>query len=186
METGDDKALGRHANGGFVLRRFELAATAKTATEPKPVEFETVAADYSQKKFEVANLLAGMGDGWAVETMKAENKVRRSAYFTLKDPLDLPEGGTLTFTLRHSDKHPGANLKRFRLYTTTSAHVAPSTNVPQEIRGILAVAPEKLSRGGANLACASRTGLANGSTNEIESVLARETQTTRSDRVAIR
>jgi len=143
LETGDDKALGRHANGGFVLRRFELAATAKTATEPKPVEFETVAADYSQKKFEVANLLAGMGDGWAVETMKAENKVRRSAYFTLKDPLDLPEGGTLTFTLRHSDKHPGANLKRFRLYTTTSAHVAPSTNVPQEIRGILAVAPEK-------------------------------------------
>ena len=49
-----------------------------------------------------------------------------------------------------------------------------------------AVAPKELSRGGANLACASRTALANRSTNEIEGVLAREPQTARSDRVAIR
>ncbi|HEU0009534.1 MAG TPA: DUF1553 domain-containing protein, partial [Verrucomicrobiae bacterium] len=94
-------------------------------------------------KFEVDNLLTGQGDGWAVDTIKPENKVRRSAYFTLKEPLDLPEGGSLVFTLRHSDKHPGANLKRFRLYTTTSAHVAPPTSLPEEIRGILAIAPEK-------------------------------------------
>ena len=143
LETGEEKALGRHANGGFVLRKFELAATPRGAAEPKAVSFESVVADFSQKKFEVSNLLTGKGDGWAVETMKPENKVRRSAYFTLKEPLDLPEGGSLIFTLRHSDKHPGANLKRFRLYSTSSAQVAPQLSLPEEVRGILALAPEK-------------------------------------------
>jgi mono/diheme cytochrome c family protein len=143
LETGEEKALGRHANGGFVLRKFELSATPHGVTEPKEVTFQSVVADFSQKKFEVSNLLTGEGDGWAVETMKPENKVRRSAYFALKEPLDLPEGGSLTFTLRHSDKHPGANLKRFRLYSTSSAHVAPPASLPEEIRNILAIAPEK-------------------------------------------
>src|SRR5437867_2603774 len=143
LETGAEKALGRDSNGGFVLRKFEVAATPKAAAEPMTVAFQSVVADFSQKKFEVDNLLTGQGNGWAVDTIKPENKVRRSAYFTLKEPLDLPEGGSLVFTLGHSDKHPGANLKRFRLYTTSSPHVAPPPSLPEEIRGILALAPEK-------------------------------------------
>ena len=143
LETGEDKALGRHANGGFVLRKFELSTTPKDRKEPTALSFKSVSADFSQKNFDVSNLLTGKGDGWAVETMKPENKVRRSAYFTLEEPLDLPEGGTLMFTLRHSDKHPGANLKRFRLYTTSSATISPPASLPEEIRAILAVASEK-------------------------------------------
>ena len=144
LETGEDKAVGRHANGGFVLRKLELVLNHPGAKEPTPVSFKSVVADYSEKKFDAANLLSGKGDGWSIGPYsKPENKVRRSAYLTLKQPLDLPEGSTLTFTLRHSDRHPTANLKRFRLYTTSSGQVGPPASVPEEIRVILAVAPAK-------------------------------------------
>ncbi|MEY2409297.1 MAG: hypothetical protein QOF48_1967 [Verrucomicrobiota bacterium] len=143
LETGEAKAVGRHENGGFVLRQFELAVRPVNAQESKPVPFTNVFADFSQKNFEVSNILTGKGDGWAIESMKPENKIRRSAYFALERPLDLPGGGMLTFTLRHSDRHPGANLKRFRLYATQSAQMGPPTNVPAEMRAILAIAADK-------------------------------------------
>ncbi len=147
LETGDEKAVGRHANGGFVLRKLELAVTQAGAREPAPVAFKSVAAEYSEKKFEVANLLNGKGDGWSIGPYdKAGNKVRRSAFFTLKQPLGLPAGGMLTFTLRHSDQHPMANLKRFRLYTTSSRQVGPPADLTDEIRAILAAAPAKRNK----------------------------------------
>jgi hypothetical protein len=49
-----------------------------------------------------------------------------------------------------------------------------------------AVAPKELSRSGANLACASRAALANRATNEVKSIFAGESKTTRTDRVAVR
>jgi len=120
LEMGPEKALGRHTNGGFVLRSFELSVTPQGGDGAKPVEWKSVTADFSEKNFEVTNVISGKGDGWAVATTKPENRVRRSAYFELKEPIDLPEGGNLTFALKHSDKHPGANIRRFRLYVTKS------------------------------------------------------------------
>jgi len=143
LETGAEKALGRHANGGFVLREVTLAVKAAGADSAKPAAWKSVSADFSEKKFDVTNLLTGKGDGWAVATFEEKNRVRRSAYFALVEPLDLPEGGTLTFTLRHSDKHPGANLRRFRLYATRSAEIGPPVTLPDEVRAALAVALDK-------------------------------------------
>ncbi len=143
LETGPEKALGRHQNGGFVLARFELAVKASGADSARPVKWKNATADFSQKDFEISNLLTGKGDGWAVATFEEKNRIRRSAYFALAEPIDLPDGGTLTFTLRHSDKHPGANLRRFRLYATRNQEVGPPTKLPDDVRAALTVAPDK-------------------------------------------
>jgi mono/diheme cytochrome c family protein len=143
LETGPEKALGRHANGGFVLRQFDLSVKPGGADSDRPARWKSVSANFSQKDFDVTNLLTGKGDGWAVATFEEKNRVRRSAYFALAEPLDLPEGGTLTFTLRHSHKHPGANLRRFRLYATRSEEVGPPTKLPDDVRAVLAVTPDQ-------------------------------------------
>jgi mono/diheme cytochrome c family protein len=143
LETGTEKALGRHENGGFVLRTFDLLIKPGANDSPKAAAWKNVSADFSQKDFDVTNLLTGKADGWAVATFEPKNRVRRSAYFTLAEPVELIEGATLTFTLRHSDKHPGANLRRFRLYTTSAKTVGPPTKLPDDVRAALAVAAGK-------------------------------------------
>jgi hypothetical protein len=143
LETGPEKALGRHTNGGFVLRAFDLAIK-PSATDPvRTAQWKGVSADFSQKDFDVTNLLSGKGDGWAVAASEEKNRVRRSAYFALAESTELAEGATLTFTLRHSDKHPGANLRRFRLYVTRSERIGPPTKLPDDVRAALAAAPGK-------------------------------------------
>ncbi len=143
LETGPEKALGRHDNGSFVLRQFELSVKPGTNDPSRAVQWKNVSADFSQKNFDVTNLLNGKGDGWAVSASEEKNRVRRSAYFALAEPVELAESATLTLTLRHSDKHPGANLRRFRLYVTRGETVGPPTKLPDDVRTALAVAPGK-------------------------------------------
>jgi hypothetical protein len=143
LETGTEKALGRHENGGFVVSRFDLTIPSTGGEAPQPAKWKSVSADFSQKDFDVTSILTGKGDGWAVAAFEPKNRVRRSAYFALAEPVNLPEGSTLKFTIRHSDKHPGANLRRFRLYATRNEEIGPPTKLPDEIRNTLAVAPEK-------------------------------------------
>jgi mono/diheme cytochrome c family protein len=143
LETGPDKALGRHENGGFVLRRFEFSIKPDANEPARPAHWKSVSADFSQKDFDVTNLLTGKGDGWAVATFESKNRVRRSAYFALAEPAEVNEGATLTFTLRHSDKHPRANLRRFRLYATGAETVGPPTKLPEDVRAALAVAADR-------------------------------------------
>src|SRR5436190_7060950 len=111
LETGEKKAIGRHTNGGFVLRALEAALN--TADQSSPLKFSKATADFSEKNFDISNVLNGKGDGWAIGTSDEKNKVRRSAYFAFDTPLTLETNALLTFTLKHSDKHPGANLMRF-------------------------------------------------------------------------
>ena len=143
LETGPEKSLGRHANGGFVLRQFELSIKPGANNAATAATWKSVSADFSQKDFDVTNLLTGKGDGWAVATFEEKNRVRRSAYFPLAEPVELAGDATLTFTLRHSDKHPGANLRRFRLYTTSADKIGPPIKLPDDVRAALAVDTSK-------------------------------------------
>jgi hypothetical protein len=143
LETGPEKALGRQTNGSFVLRQLDLTIKPSANDPARAATWKSVSADFSQKDFDITNLLTGKGDGWAVGVSEEKNRVRRSAYFTLTDPVELAEGATLTFTLRHSDKHPGANLRRFRLYVTRGETVGPPTKLPDDVRAALAVSPGK-------------------------------------------
>src|SRR5260221_9148617 len=144
LETGANKSLGRHENGGFVLRSFEVKAkTREDVFEAQPVALKSASADFSEKDFDIANVLSGTGNGWAVATYEAKNKVRRSAYFGLAEPLEFSQDEVLTFILRHSDKHPGANLERFRLYTTEGEQAGPPAALPEDVRKILLVSLDK-------------------------------------------
>ena len=138
LETGDKNSLGRDTNGGFVLRSFEVKAkTREDVFEAQPLSFKSASADFSQKGFDITNVLTGKGDdGWAVGASEPKNRVRRSAYFTLEQPLEFAQDATLIFTLRHSDKHPGANLKQFRLAFTSDEQVGPPASLPEDVRKI--------------------------------------------------
>ncbi len=139
LESGERKSLGRHENGGFVLAGFELSANGKR------LGFKRAAADFSQKNFEIENVLTGRGDGWAVATFEEKNKgVRRSAWFALSNTVEFKEPVALTLTLRHSDRHPLANIERFRLSTAANADAASSSVSPSnEVRTILLTAADK-------------------------------------------
>src|SRR5206468_6593610 len=106
LESGTEKTLGRHANGNFVLRGFEVKAkTREDVFAAQPVVLKSATADFSQKDFEIGNVLTGKGDGWAVGASELKNRVRRSAYFALAQPLKFSQDATLTFALRHSDNY---------------------------------------------------------------------------------
>jgi hypothetical protein len=141
LDTGELKELGRGANSLFVLHSLE--ATVLAGQETNVLKFSKVAADFSEKNFEVRNLLTGKGDGWTIATSDSRTRVRRSAYFTFEKPLEAGTNATLLFTLKHSDKFAGANLMRFRLSTTSSKEVGAPASVSNDVRTILLIASDK-------------------------------------------
>ncbi len=141
LETGETKTLGRGYNGLFVLRGFE--ASMLREGETNALKFSKAAADFSEKNFDVQNLLTGKGDGWSIATSDPRTRVRRSAYFTFEKPLRVETNATLQFTLKHNEKFAGANLMRFRLYVTSGEQVSPPATLANEVRTILLTAAEK-------------------------------------------
>lgn len=141
LDTGELKALGRGANGFFVLRAFEAALVAEGRTNV--LKFSSATADFSEKNFDIGTVLTGKGEGWKVATSDPRTRVRRSAYFTFEQPLRAETNSTLSFTLKHSDKYAGANLLRFRLYATASEHVGPPAALPDDVRAILLASADK-------------------------------------------
>jgi mono/diheme cytochrome c family protein len=141
LDTGETKTLGRGYNGLFVLRGFEAATLVEGQTNA--LKFSKATADFSEKNFDVQNLLTGKGDGWSIATSDPRTRVRRSAYFALEKPLRVETNATLQFTLRHNEKFAGANVMRFRLYTTSGEQVSPPATLSNEERTILLTAAEQ-------------------------------------------
>jgi len=131
LETGDEKVLGRASNGSFVLSKFEIES------DSKQVPLKAAAAEYSQDKYPATNLLAGTGNGWAVDSADKKLRVRRSVCFEPEKPLEIADGATLKFILRHDSKFPDANVARFRLYATTGGDPLLLAQVPAELRPAL-------------------------------------------------
>jgi mono/diheme cytochrome c family protein len=142
LETGSEKILGRASNGSFVLSKFEVEV------DSKPIVIKAAAAEYSQENYPATNLLAGTGNGWAVDSADKNRRVRRSVYFKAEKPLEVADGAPLKFTLRHSSKFPDANVARFRVYATSTEDPLLAAQVPAEIRAILlAKSPDDAQRG---------------------------------------
>ncbi len=137
LEVGEKKILGRHENGSFVLRKVEAMLG------DKPLTFSRATADYSQKDYNVTNLIAGNGNGWAVDSGDAKKRMRRSAYLRFAEPLELNEPAALTIKLSHTDKFPGANMARFRLYVTSAEQVGPPAAISNDVREALLLAADK-------------------------------------------
>lgn len=129
---------GLTAHGNFVLNEFELTA----GPDNQRVTFASATADYAQKTYPVEGAIDGdPKTGWGVSAPNCH--IDRQAVFTLKEPLLLPAGTRLTFTLRHLYNGQRYSLGRFRLATTaTVAAAAPAAQSP-ELMKALATAAEK-------------------------------------------
>ena len=112
---------GRSTNGNFVLTRFDVDVIAPDGKATNRVIFQSATADFSQPKFSITNALgADAKSGWAVDGGPGRANVNRHAVFETKEPVNLPAGAALVFTLKQT--YGGENtIGRFRLSTTTRA-----------------------------------------------------------------
>jgi hypothetical protein len=129
------------ANGNLVLNEFHVTA----ASEADPVKASHVVlhkaiADFSQEGYAVAGAIDGNpGTGWALSPQLGKN---HTAVFETKEPLSIPDGAVLTFTL--DQQYPGKehNIGRFRLSVTSSKPPVALEGPPEAIGKILAVEAE--------------------------------------------
>lgn len=114
------QSLGRASNGNFILAEFEVdVMSTETGGNPVQAKIVKAQADYSQKGYDIANLVSGgkkrqKGKGWAVDG--PAKKEPRKAMFVLDKPV--PAGATVTITLKH-DATGQHNIGRFRLSAST-------------------------------------------------------------------
>ncbi len=116
------QTLGRAPNGSFVLSEFEVLMKEADETEPVKVKLAKVEAEYSQKGYDIMNLLKpAKGKGWAVDAVT--KKQPRKALFVLDKPLSA--GAKVLVKLKHEALNLH-NIGRFRLSTSTLPAVAVS------------------------------------------------------------
>lgn len=114
-----EQSVGRYANGNFVLGRVEAKLEAPGWSEPKELVFTRAEATYSQKDWEIQNIVARTpGRGWAVDGPTRKEASR--AMFLLDQPIELPAGARLVVQL-HQDILSQHNIGRFRIHWTGSA-----------------------------------------------------------------
>jgi hypothetical protein len=136
------KGPGRAQNGNFVLAEFRLGLVGPDgdAARAKPVAFGRAVADYSQPEYPVGNAIDNNpATGWAIAPQFG---VAHKAIFELKQPLNLPEGGKLVFTLLHQfgTQHV---IGKFRLAATTAKAPGQVSSLPEPVVNILAEPADK-------------------------------------------
>jgi HEAT repeat protein len=105
---------GRAPNGNYVLTRLAVAHGEGAAA--KPVKFASAWADFGQQGFDVGNVAADNGTGWAVAPEFGKS---RTAVFTLAAPIIGGDAGTvLTVGIECQSPHAQHQIGRFRLSVT--------------------------------------------------------------------
>jgi Protein of unknown function (DUF1553)/Protein of unknown function (DUF1549)/Planctomycete cytochrome C len=101
---------GRSSGGNFVLSQFTFE------TDGVPHKFKKAITDYSQPDYPVADVVkSDLAKGWGIAGATGRD---HEAIFHLDKPYQVREGQAFVFTLRHSAKHAGYALGRFRLAVT--------------------------------------------------------------------
>ncbi|HJT78473.1 MAG TPA: DUF1549 domain-containing protein [Gemmataceae bacterium] len=133
---------GRAPNGNFVLNEFRVTAAPEgEPTKAKPVGLHHAQADFSQEGFPVGNAIDGKLDtGWAAVPQTGKRHV---AAFETKEPINLPAGAVLTFTLEQHFAGKQHSIGKFRLSVTTSKVPLSLEGPPGPIAKILAVPAAK-------------------------------------------
>ena len=130
------KGPGRADNGNFVLR--QLTVTEVPLEEPtaaRQVALSAATADFSQQQFDVAQAIAGKGNGWAVSPSLGR---RHEAWFECKDAVGRAGGTMLVFTFAqpYGARH---TLGRFRLSVTDQQRPIRHHGLPDDVAAVLAV-----------------------------------------------
>jgi WD40 repeat protein/mono/diheme cytochrome c family protein len=141
-----NKGPGRAADGNFVLNELELTAAPKA--DPKnatPVKLVNAHSDFNQQDLDVAEAIDGSkndpSNGWAVHP--ATGAVHWATFET-NEPIGAAGGTVLVFKMHHKFGDTWT-LGRFRL-SVTPAPRPVGLSLPEELRAILAVAPELRSQ----------------------------------------
>jgi mono/diheme cytochrome c family protein len=156
-QTETSQGLGRAANGNFVLSGVEVDIFSPGVSDPQVATFIRAEADYEQKGWEVGGVLKGQPKlvkgkrakgapskaGWAVDGNDPAKRLPRKALF-ICEPIQVPEGATLSVRLVHGSPHTDHNIARFRLQTTSlrgDVVKLEGSKIPASLRQALAVAP---------------------------------------------
>ncbi|MDF1862818.1 MAG: DUF1549 and DUF1553 domain-containing protein [Verrucomicrobiales bacterium] len=119
---GKGKTAGRGKNGEFILSMFfpDLIIDGKA----KRIVVVSAQAD-QQDGGDIAEVLKPSTDGWKISTSPYQN---HSLVFSLSEPLTLPAGSRLKFSLGHKSG-VGNSIQHLRIYTTTD----PEPALPQKV-----------------------------------------------------
>ncbi len=117
-ESLPNKSLGRASNGNFVLSALEVSLSDPKTLKPKLLKVTKVEASYSQKSYEIANVLKpAKSKGWAVDGNTRREAT--NAMFILEKPESIPSGSVITITLKHGKDFGQHNIGRFRLSSSS-------------------------------------------------------------------
>ncbi len=121
--------VGRAKDGNFVLTKFAVRLLA-AGRPPVPLALHNAQADFSQPRFNVSAALKGeAASGWAVAKQADQP---HTAVFELKEPLTVPAGARLEFTLDH--QYPdNYTLARFRLSATSASAPLKLDSLPDAV-----------------------------------------------------
>ena len=94
---GEGPGRGEAARPNFVLQSFDVTMELP-GQSAQPLRFSQAFASYSQKNFDAANLITGVGNkSWAIGGQFHQS---HWAVFALEKPLDVPAGTKLSIVLR--------------------------------------------------------------------------------------
>ncbi|KAA5540105.1 DUF1549 domain-containing protein [Roseiconus nitratireducens] len=128
---------GLPANGNFVLTEVELSQSPKgEKSKPQSVAIASGKADFLQSNFSAEATFDGKTrdqGGWAVS---GATGVDHWATFTLKEPIENPDGCVLTFKLHQFHNAAEHRLGRFRISVTTATGEIP-LDLPETLRAVV-------------------------------------------------
>ncbi len=143
------ESVGRAFNGNFILSGIEAELTAPSLAEPLKVKFTQAEASYSQKGYEVAQVVSAKGGkGWAVDGPTRKEPLK--AMFLAERIATVPADATLTVRLLQKG-NGGHSIGRFRLSATSLApglaKLEGGAQVPEALKKIFATEPAKRTAG---------------------------------------
>ena len=133
---GEGPGRGEAGRPNFVLQGFDVTL-APPGQDEKPVKFAQAFASFSQKTFDVTNLITGEGNkSWAINPQFHQS---HWAVFALGRPMDVPAGTKLSIVLRqHFGGARTIGCLRISSIRGDVDAAIPATEEPKEIAPVVA------------------------------------------------
>jgi len=129
------KGPGRSANGNLVMTDFRVAAGGL------PLKLKKATADHSQDNFPISLAIDdNPNTGWAI---LPEVGKPHTAIFELEQPIKGTSGVELTITLDFQSVFAQHQIGKFRLAVSNAKDPHQSNKLPDKVREVLALAPDK-------------------------------------------